>query len=476
MENETNDIGSKVLLSKYAFIKDLNSYALISDPKVKEAKRLIQEAVREHTSKLTKVSAPNIKLKVMYDQMLSDMEHFRGGKLWHPYIGSGIGNGALVELADGSCKYDFISGIGPHYFGHNHPLILDALIDAALSNTVMQGNLQQNIDTLELSSLLLESSGLDHCFLSSSGAMANENALKIAFQKHYPASRVLAFDHCFAGRTLTLSQITDKPAFREGVPENLFVDYVPFFNLNSPEESTARAASVLKSHIARHPKAHAVMCLELVQGEGGFYSGTEKFFKTLIEILKSNQIAVFMDEVQSFARTPELFSFKYFNLQPLVDIASIGKISQVSATLFTEKYKPKTGLLSQTFTGSTSAIRASIAIIRELMNGSYFGKDGKIQQVHNYFVKKLQNLSDIHPNLIQGPFGIGSMIAFTPYGGEAKDVTDFVHRLFNAGVIGFIAGSEPTRVRFLIPAGVITYKDIDEAIEIIEKTLLRQDV
>jgi 4-aminobutyrate aminotransferase-like enzyme len=45
----------------------------------------------------------------------------RGGKLFYDYIGSGIGNGPLVELADGSVKYDFITGIGVHYFGHSHP-------------------------------------------------------------------------------------------------------------------------------------------------------------------------------------------------------------------------------------------------------------------------------------------------------------------------------------------------------------------
>ena len=54
---------------------------------------------------------------------------------------------------------------------------------------------------------------LAHGFLTSSGAMANENALKAIFQKQHPAHRLLAFEHCFAGRTLALSQVTDKAAF-----------------------------------------------------------------------------------------------------------------------------------------------------------------------------------------------------------------------------------------------------------------------
>src|SRR6266550_3010920 len=80
----------------------------------------------------------------------------RGGALYYPYLGSGIGNGALVELADGSVKYDMISGIGVHYFGHSHPMLLDAGVDAALRDTVMQGNLQQNVESVALAKTFID--------------------------------------------------------------------------------------------------------------------------------------------------------------------------------------------------------------------------------------------------------------------------------------------------------------------------------
>jgi 4-aminobutyrate aminotransferase-like enzyme len=103
--------------------------------------------------------------------------------------------------------------------------------------------------------------------------MANENALKIAFQKNAPASRVLAFEGGFCGRTLALSQITDRPAYRDGLPPTLAVDYVPFFDPGDPPGSTDRALGALRSHLSRHPAQHAAMVLELVLGEGGFYPG-----------------------------------------------------------------------------------------------------------------------------------------------------------------------------------------------------------
>ncbi len=57
------------------------------------------------------------------------------------------------------------------------------------------------------------------------------------------------------------------------------------------------------------------------------------------------------------------------------------------------------------------------------------------------------------------------MIAFTPLAGHGHHVTRFVHNLFTNGVVSFIAGADPTRVRFLIPAGAVTFEDIDVATE-----------
>lgn len=446
---------------------------LLQDPRVAEAKRLLLETVRSHQEHITKIRPADPVLKQNYDKLLAEFAQIRGAKLWFPFLGTGLGNGPLVELADGSVKYDFICGIGPHFFGHSHPDLIAASIDAAISDTIMQGHLQQNIDSVELSKLLLELSKMDHCFLSTSGAMANENALKIALQKKYPAARILAFDRCFVGRTLTITQITDKPAYREGLPLNVPVDYVPFFDTAHPEESTKLAVTTLKKLLARYPNQHAVMCFELVQGEGGFYPGTKQFFQTIMEILKEHQIIIFDDEVQSFGRTEQMFAFQYFGLEKFVDIVSIGKLSQVCATLFRADVKPKPGLLSQTFTASTSAIRAGLVILKQLNQNEYYGPEGKIAQIHRHFVSKLEDIAKRHPHLIKGPYGVGCMIAFTPLDGNAQRVTQFAQNLFEAGVMSFIAGADPTRIRLLVPAGAVIFEDIDKVAQIIEETLLK---
>lgn len=444
-----------------------------SDPEIAKAKNQLVDCLKEHQKKIIGIKPAVSDLEVHYEELIQAFSQIRGANLWYPYLGSGIGKGSLVELLDGSVKLDMISGIGVHQFGHSHPELAAICVEAALSDIIMQGNLQQNQEGLELSQLLINHSGMPHCFLSSSGVMANENALKVAFQKNAPANRILAFDRCFAGRTLTFSQVTDKPSFREGLPLNIPVDYVPYYDSSRPEESTREALEALKKHLHRYPKMHALMIFELVQGEGGFYSGTTAFFKPLMELLKDHRVAIFADEIQSFARTSKLFAYQHFGLEELIDITALGKLSLACATLFTEEYKPKGGLLSQTFTSSTAALRASKWVIQKLIDGQFFGPIGRNMEIQKRFHGHLQDIQDRHANKIKGPFGVGAMVAFTLGDGALDKTTQMAHDLFDEGLITFIAGNKPTRIRMLPPAGVLTNEEIDQAVHIIEQTALK---
>jgi 4-aminobutyrate aminotransferase-like enzyme len=451
---------------------------LASDSRVAQAKALLLDVLGEYQNRLTGVQPPDPDLVKSYETKIKEFGALRGGPLFYPYLGSGFGRGSLVELADGSVKYDFISGIGVHHWGHANSELVAAALDAALQDITMQGNLQQNEECLGLAKALLaganaKGSDLKHCFFSTSGAMANENALKIIFQKKYPADRILAFEHCFAGRSLAMAQVTDKPDYREGLPSVLSVDYVPFHDSAHPDESTRRSVKVLQRHLDRYPGRHAGMIFELVLGEGGFHVGSREFFASLMEVLKERGVAVMADEIQTFGRTTELFAFQHFGLDKFVDVVTLGKCFQVCATLFSDEYAPKPGLLSQTFTGGTAQFFAAGVILRGLTEGGFFGPHGKIAQFHHHFESRLKEMQVRHPKLIAGPFGIGAMIAFTPFEGRLNKVKQFVQALFEAGVISFYAGNDPARVRFLIPVGAVTFDDIDAVVRIVENTLVR---
>jgi 4-aminobutyrate aminotransferase-like enzyme len=447
-----------------------------ADPRLKEAKKLIQDALKEHQSQITSVKPGNPELKESYDQLLKKMADYRGGALFYNYLGTGIGNGPLVELADGSVKYDFITGIGVHYMGHSHPGVIDAQINGAISNTVMNGHLQQNTDSAKLLELISKEAckygaEVKNVFLSTSGAMANENAFKMIFQKRYPAARFFSFEKCFSGRTLGMAWVTDKAAYRQGLPKTLDVDFIPFYCESDHEGSIKLAVNAMKRAIHRFPGQHAGFIFELIQGENGSWVGNTEYFEALIKVCQENNISVFIDEVQTFGRTHELYSFQHFKLDKYADVVSIGKNSQVCATLFKDDHKPKPGLMSQTFTGSSSQIAASYYVINEIVNGGYLGKDGKIEKLHQHFKGHLEKLAHKYPEKLSGPFGIGAMVAMTVFGGDEAKSKAFTMKLFENGALSFMAGSSPTRVRFLMPIMAVETKHIDEVCAIIEKTL-----
>lgn len=454
----------------------LHADALRADPRVAEAKRLIAAAVADHAATLTDVAAPKPAIAEGYQALLDRMSATRGGPTIWPYLASGLGKGPYVELADGSVKLDFICGIGVHGLGHSSPQITDAAIDAALEDTVMQGNLQQHRPTVEILERLIKlasESGapLDYGLLSTSGAMANENALKIAFHHKAPADRVIAFEHAFAGRSIALAALTDRANYRMGIPLALSVDYLPFRDPADPSGSQKRAVDELHRLLSRHPGKYAAFWAEPIAGEGGYYPGSQEFFAALCEPLREAGVPIIFDEVQSFSRSTRPFAFQHYGLDQYADIVTVGKITQVCATLYRESFKPTGPILSQTFTGSSSSIATGIATLDALDSAGCFGADGLNASRHQYFAAGLAELQSKYPDLVSGPFGEGMMIAFQPGDGSFDSAKKLMDIMYADGLLGFVCGGNPTRIRFLPPPATTTTNHIDAALRILDGSL-----
>ncbi len=450
------------------------------DPRVAQAEQLLLSALADAQSDLNQPQPARAELQADYARLLERLSVARGGAPYFRYLGSGLGQGPWVELADGSVKLDFICGIGVHGLGHSHPLMLQAGLRGALQDAVMQGNLQQHVPSLAVCERLLKlatahGANLAHCLLSTSGAMANENALKIAFHNRAPADRVLALDNCFAGRSIAMAQLTDRPQYRTGLPTAIAVDYIPPEDPQHSLESQERSLAALEKHLQRHPGKYAALWLELVAGEGGYYPGSEGYFKKLISRAKADNVLVIFDEVQTFSRLSRPFAFQHFNLNEYADIVTLGKITQLCATLYGENLRPQGPLLSQTFTAASSSIEAALVVLDELEAKQCFGPEGWNMRRHQYFADRLQELATKYPGKLAGPHGCGMMLALTPGDGSSKAANDFVYALFDAGLMGFVAGSNPARVRFLPPPAITTEAHIDAAIDIMDRVLANSE-
>ena len=147
----------------------------------------IVSEVESISKKIEGVREPNPELLDSNDKLAQQVHDNRGRPLFYKYIGSGIGRGCYVEVEDGSIKLDLINGIGINILGHSHPKVIAATLRGAISDVVVQGNLQPNKELIDIGSKLIEiasrQSSLKHVWVTTSGSMAIENALKMCRQK-----------------------------------------------------------------------------------------------------------------------------------------------------------------------------------------------------------------------------------------------------------------------------------------------------
>lgn len=442
-----------------------------------KVKKMIDDLVGEVTkinSQITGIRPAQDEHKEAGKKKIDLAGQFRGRPLHYQYMGTGSGRGVYVELEDGSVKLDLINGIGIHLMGHAHPRVMAAAVRGSLADILTQGNLQPNNEyrlfTEKLVGLASKTSRLKYAWIATCGTMANENALKLSRQKNSPARFVLGFKDAFAGRSTMMAEVTDNPAYKQGLPEYHEVLRIPFYDKRDPK-SGEKALNAMKEHVAKHEGNISVFGFEPMLGEGGYQAAPREFFVPLLEFCKAKNIAVWADEVQTFTRTGEYFAFETLNLGQYVDLCTIAKTAQVGATLYTEEYNPKPGLIAGTFSGSTPSLMAGMEML-DMLGEGYLGPEGRINKIHRRFIDGLNRLNETSCHgLAQDAGGMGLMIAFTPHDGKKDSVNAFLNKLYANGVIAFPCGKDPVRARFLVPA-IIQDEDIDIALKAIEKTLL----
>ncbi|MFT5442914.1 MAG: acetylornithine/N-succinyldiaminopimelate aminotransferase [Myxococcota bacterium] len=440
--------------------------SLVESDAVRDAARALIAAVQHEAS--NRALSPK-----SYTKCIRELERMRGRPLLYPMLTSGLGRGARVWMADGSMKLDFIGGIGVYAFGHNDPDLVETSVVAAASDVVFQGHLMPGPEEVRLSRALLRHAGphMKHVWLALSGAVANENAMKIIFQKHAPADKVVVFERGFHGRTIAMAELTDKPGFREGIPQKGNVLHVPFYDPEDPD-STEKTLVALEAHLKRYPGQVAGMCFELIQGEGGFRTAPREFFVAVMGLCKEAGIAVWVDEVQTFVRTGELFAFRTLGLDDYVDIVTAGKLLQGSATLFGKAYNPRPGLVAGTYAGSTVGMAVGTRIIEKLENEGFLGEEGRIALLGGRIQRRFASLAKRMPKAVGPCSGSGAMQAFVPWNGSPEIVKAVLDAAFDEGLILLGAGANPGKIRMLPPVNT-TDEELEGCFAILEKALVR---
>jgi 4-aminobutyrate aminotransferase-like enzyme len=421
--------------------------------------------------------------------LVERMGQVRGRPLLYPMMPTGRGSGPYIEMMDGSVKLDLITGIGVGLFGYNHPELVMEAVKASFRAPVTQGTLMPGKDFLRLSENILKygnGEGLPHLppeakakltgvWMSSCGTMANELALKIVRQKKSPAYKFISFKNAFAGRSSTMGELTDEPAYRQGQPTFDQFKHIDFYEESlGLQENIQRTRAAIDEILTAEPDKYCGFVFEPVQGEGGaFKHAPREWWVPVLEHSRSKGLGNWFDEVQTYGRTGELFAFQRLGLGAYVDVISMAKPLHAAAVAWTADYAPKPGLIGGTFAASGANLAIGSKIMELLVQNGYLGPEGRIQKMEAFIKKDWEERkARVGARYNFGRLNIyGGMIAMEILDGSAETLKKLLARYFEKGVLAFNAGKKPVYLRFLPPMGVFTEAHWLEAMKILEETL-----
>jgi adenosylmethionine---8-amino-7-oxononanoate aminotransferase len=263
--------------------------------------------------------------------------------IWHPYssmltpapmVPVVAAKGVRLTLADGTELIDGMSSWWSAIHGYNHPALNAAATSqlADMSHVMFGGITHPVAASLGKRLVDLTPAPLSKVFISDSGSVAVEVAIKMALQYWYSIgkqnkTRLLALRNGYHGDTFGAMATCDPVTgmhhlFNKVLPSHLFVESPrTAFGNNASDEDMAELKSLLEKH---HHELAAVIVEPIVQGAGGmkFYGGD--YLRRLRALCDEFDILLIHDEIATgFGRTGKLFACEHADISP--DIMCVGK-------------------------------------------------------------------------------------------------------------------------------------------------------
>jgi acetylornithine/N-succinyldiaminopimelate aminotransferase len=357
------------------------------------------------------------------------------------------GEGSRVWDDEGRSYLDFVAGIAVTGLGHRHPAVT-AAAHAQLDELWHASNLYWTEPMVRLAGLLSDRMGGAQAFFCSSGAEANEAALKVA-RRITGRPRIVALEGSFHGRTLGALSVTGQPAKREG-----FGPLVPGASFARPNDVESLEATVSPGGDL------AAIVLEPVLGEGGVIPLERDFVQRAAEIAREVGAILWVDEVQTgIGRTGTFFGYAQLGIEPeLVTLAKgLGNGLPIGALLARSGAADAIGPGDHgaTFGGNPVVCAAACAVVEAIDD-----------ELLTHVVACGDRLADGLAGLpgVEEVRGRGLMRAAV----LDRDSASVVDACRERGLLVLTAG--PTVLR-LLPPLVVEEAEVDEALGVIEAVL-----
>lgn len=268
--------------------------------------------------------------------------------IWHPYTSMSAplpsylvesAHGVMINLASGEQLIDGMSSWWSVLHGYNHPKLNEALQQQAakMSHVMFGGLTHQSAITLCEKLIALTPNGLDKVFLSDSGSVSVEVAMKMALQYQHAVAekkqtsltktKLLTVKNGYHGDTFAAMSVCDPVTGMHQIFEQVLMPqfFAPAPSIKFGETWSSDDVAALTAIFAQHHNDIAAFIIEpIVQGTGGMHFYHPEYLKACRRLCDQYEVLLIVDEIATgFGRTGKLFACEWADISP--DIMCLGK-------------------------------------------------------------------------------------------------------------------------------------------------------
>ncbi|MGB0473715.1 MAG: adenosylmethionine--8-amino-7-oxononanoate transaminase [Porticoccaceae bacterium] len=359
--------------------------------------------------------------------------------VWHPYSSLTkpipayevvSAKGVRLELANGRQLIDGMSSWWCAIHGYNHPALNAAAKDQIdrMSHVMFGGITHSPAVTLCEKIVDITPEGLDKVFLSDSGSVSVEVAIKMAFQywisKGQPEkNKLLSLKGGYHGDTFAAMSVCDPTngmhhIFDQVLPQHYFAPK-PQIGFDQPWDISdiAEFKSIIEN---QHQNIAAVILEPVVQGAGGMNFYSPEYLRQVRLLCDKHDVLLIADEIATgFGRTGKLFACEWAQITP--DIMCLGKsltggYMTLAATICTEKVShgicdgdAGCFMHGPTFMGNPLACAVANASIEQLLNEDWQSNIARIETVLKQQIEPFIHLDTVADTRVLGAIAVVEM-------------------------------------------------------------------